>query len=126
MKTTTQLEFLTPSHSTDGLTETVSIRARVAPDLVWFEGHFDDRPVLPAVILLQELLRAIALSWPDLPPLRRVIKTKFRRPIGPSARLVLRLSRESSGPRVGFEVEMDGTTIANGLLQFEAYGETPE
>jgi acyl-coenzyme A synthetase/AMP-(fatty) acid ligase len=89
----------------------------VPPDLVYFEGHFPGQPVLSGAALLEAAgVRASVQSWPDLGRLRQVERLKFKQPIGPGDRLVVRLSRDDD--RVAFEVHRGTDPCASALLVF--------
>jgi 4-coumarate--CoA ligase (photoactive yellow protein activation family) len=91
----------------------------VPPDLHYFRGHFDVRPVLPGVVQLRTLvMRQVARAWPELTRLRRVSRLKFKRIIPPGTRLTLTLSRRAGEPRVGFEIESPSGSCASGALEF--------
>ena len=91
----------------------------VPADLVYFEGHFVDYPVLPAVAQLEAfVLGAVAEAWPGLGRLERLTRLKFRRVIPPGA--VLRLRLERSAGAVRFEIRRDDEICSSGSLHFEA------
>jgi acyl-CoA synthetase (AMP-forming)/AMP-acid ligase II len=87
-----------------------------------FDGHFPGQPVLPGVVLLDFVFRALNLR----PALRArlgaapcIEQVKFVAPVGPGARVRVRL--REAGARLDFEVEAlqaDGsaTAVARGQL----------
>lgn len=90
----------------------------VPRDLLYLRGHFEGNPVLPAVAQLVVLaLKGSARAWPELVHLRRVLRLKFRRPVGPDSTLALRLVR--SAAQVEFELTLGGEPCSSGTLQFE-------
>jgi 3-hydroxymyristoyl/3-hydroxydecanoyl-(acyl carrier protein) dehydratase len=104
--------------------------ALVPDDLIYFEGHFVDHPVLPAVAQLDALVvTAIREAWPSLGRLERLTRLKFRRVVPPGARLRLHLER-SADPAgassmeteqrttVRFEIELDDQLCSSGSLHF--------
>ncbi|OFX22601.1 MAG: hypothetical protein A2V77_19040 [Anaeromyxobacter sp. RBG_16_69_14] len=91
----------------------------VSPDLLYFCGHFEGRPVLPGVVQIDGLvLRQVRRLWPELDALRTITRLKFKQLITPGDRLTLRLTRESAGPRVSFEIASPSGTCASGTLLF--------
>lgn len=92
-------------------------------DLVYFEGHFPDQPVLPGVALLEALIaRAAARTWPDLGRFRGLRRLKFSMIIEPGTRLRVRLDLSPDRSRLSFAVhgESDGaSTFSSGILLFE-------
>jgi len=65
----------------------------------FFQGHFPDYPVMPAVLVLEAMAQATALlglSSPELEPTERSIyyfvgidKARFRKPVGPGDQLLI-------------------------------------
>lgn len=93
----------------------------VPAGLPYFEGHFRDHPVLPAVALLHDVvLVATRAAWPDLGVLRGITRLKFRRTIGPESDLTLRVERRAAANTVGFTIEFEGEATAQGALGFDA------
>jgi 3-hydroxyacyl-[acyl-carrier-protein] dehydratase len=89
----------------------------VPDDLIYFEGHFVDHPVLPAVTQLDALVvSAIQEAWPSLGRLERLTRLKFRRIVSPGARLRLHLER--SAETVRFEIALDDEICSSGSLHF--------
>jgi 3-hydroxymyristoyl/3-hydroxydecanoyl-(acyl carrier protein) dehydratase len=87
----------------------------VAPDHPALAGHFPGSPVLPAVVLLTEVLAEIEALTGE-PPQRWTIATaKFQSPARPGERLVLSHSRTSSDG-IRFEVRAAGGVVASGTL----------
>lgn len=82
-----------------------------------FAGHFPGQPIVPGVVLLDWALgrarqrRPDARSW-------TVVQTKFLRPVGPGAQLVLTLTPTPRGA-LGFEIGEAGEVVASGVLQSE-------
>jgi 3-hydroxymyristoyl/3-hydroxydecanoyl-(acyl carrier protein) dehydratase len=98
----------------------------VPPDLVYFQGHFDGMPVLPAVVQMDGLvLRQIDRLWPDLGAPRQVLRLKFKRLIGPGDRLELRLVLDASRPAVTFDIQSPRGPCSSGTLVFNSSGSTP-
>lgn len=104
--------------------ETASFAVRVPADLLYFEGHFPNAPLLPGIAQLVALVldRARAL-WPELGAPTRVGRLKFKQPIGPGDALRLILEREDGGgggPRVHFRLEREGQACTVGVMTFAA------
>ena len=82
-----------------------------------FAGHFPDRPVLPGVVLLAEVLEAV-LNRPELAaalgsqPVFSAVK--FVSPVGPDSRLNISLHTSPGGIR--FELHGLGRLVAQGRL----------
>jgi 3-hydroxymyristoyl/3-hydroxydecanoyl-(acyl carrier protein) dehydratase len=69
------------------------LELHVAPDCLWFQGHFPGHPILPGVVQIG-WAAWFGARWLgcDTPP-RSLSRIKFRRPIGPDSRLSLHLRR---------------------------------
>lgn len=89
-------------------------RFRVAPDHPSLEGHFPGNPLLPGVVVLDEVITAVE-DWlgPDwraggLP------QAKFVSPLRPGDEAVIRL--ELRADRVHFVVRCGEALVAQGIL----------
>jgi 3-hydroxymyristoyl/3-hydroxydecanoyl-(acyl carrier protein) dehydratase len=85
----------------------------VADDHPAFAGHFPGHPVLPGVVLLDEVVAGAErhLGRPVGELLLKV--AKFHAPVRPGARLAVELA--GSGP-VAFTVSCDGVRVASGTF----------
>ncbi len=97
-------------------------RVRVPADSAFFDGHFPDRPILPAVTelaLVEELARetlGTECSIHEIPSMR------FRSPVGPGEELSLSLgARESDGGRA-ITLRRGSEIVARGKLVFRGDG----
>ncbi|MET0341508.1 MAG: AMP-binding protein [Polyangiales bacterium] len=100
-------------------------RFAVPADSVFFEGHFDGRPILPGVVQLWHVaLREARRQHPDLGSLARVTRVKFKRTIAPGETLALRLERKGA-LAVHFTLDADGLPTASGILHFRAGAREP-
>jgi 3-hydroxymyristoyl/3-hydroxydecanoyl-(acyl carrier protein) dehydratase len=93
---------------------TPSYRAsfRITDDHASLPGHFPGHPLVPGVVLLEQL--AIGLrAWRNQ-RLARVIDAKFLAPLRPGEPAELLL--EDSGERLRFEIRRADTLLARGTL----------
>jgi 3-hydroxyacyl-[acyl-carrier-protein] dehydratase len=82
-------------------------------------GHFPGQPMVPGVILLEQV--AIALRAWRGQRLARVLEAKFMAPLLPDEAATLRLSDAATGgSKVRFAIERDGTLLARGVVEAAA------
>lgn len=84
------------------MTET---RGRIAADHPALPGHFPGDPIVPGVVLLDEVLRAAGQSRAELP------WVKFHVPLRPGEEFVIRIEAQK------FTVHRGETLIASGALR---------
>jgi 3-hydroxyacyl-[acyl-carrier-protein] dehydratase len=86
---------------------------RVAPDHPCLPGHFPGAPLVPGVLLLEQVAQALR-AWRGA-RLARVIDAKFVAPLLPDQHALLELS-EVNG-RLRFEIRRDGELLARGTVE---------
>ena len=74
-------------------------------------GHFPGEPVVPGVVLLEQVLCALGVP-PGAP--RELAWVKFQRPLMPGQEAIVR-AREAAG-QWRFEVRHDGDLLASGVV----------
>lgn len=77
-------------------------------------GHFPGRPVVPAAVILAEVLSAAARHHPAA-PVTGVVQAKFVAPLEPGRRAEIRFTSSARG--LCFDCVADDRRIATGLLQ---------
>ncbi|NIR30648.1 MAG: 3-hydroxyacyl-ACP dehydratase FabZ [Gammaproteobacteria bacterium] len=93
----------------------------------FFQGHFPERPIMPAVLMLEAMAQATgllalhSLRAPDRPMFYFVgiDKARFRRPVGPGDRLVIevRMLRMTRGVcKVVAEAKVEDAVAASAEL----------
>jgi 3-hydroxymyristoyl/3-hydroxydecanoyl-(acyl carrier protein) dehydratase len=85
----------------------------IPPDHPAFAGHFPGAPIVPGVLLLDEVMHAIeAASGLRLTP-GQIAAAKFLRPVGPGEALVIRHDVQGNGA-VRFEILSGAHKVASG------------
>ncbi|MGB5938180.1 MAG: hydroxymyristoyl-ACP dehydratase [Rhodanobacter sp.] len=77
-------------------------------------GHFPGAPLVPGVVLLEQVALALR-AWRGQ-RLGRVLEAKFAAPLLPEQTATLRLTA-AEGARARFEIRRDGMLLARGLVE---------
>lgn len=78
-------------------------------------GHFPGAPILPAVLLLDEMLRAVAGQHASAGGLWRIGAAKFLKPVRPGETLTFEHDALPSGS-ISFRISSGAHPVAQGLL----------
>jgi 3-hydroxymyristoyl/3-hydroxydecanoyl-(acyl carrier protein) dehydratase len=94
-----------------------TFRATLSPGLLYFEGHFDGLPLLPAVVQLSRIVMPLVrLDHPDLGEVHKLKRARFKKPLQPGATIDVSLAREDQ--RVSFEIRLGEQVAATGTFHF--------
>ncbi len=116
----TEVEVLGVSRSRSGDADEAVFELRVPANFLYFRGHFEGHPVMPAVAQLQcMVLRFAREAWPELASLRRLVRVKFRRVIRPGDHARVRLTRRRGGESVDFDITAGDVPTTSGRLVFD-------
>ena len=97
----------------------MSFEARrvIAMDHPAIAGHFPGNPIVPGVLLLDEVLQ-VAEQWRGQFRLKSVALVKFASPLKPGSSFSIKL-REEGHSQISFECWLDGARLASGRLVVE-------
>jgi 3-hydroxymyristoyl/3-hydroxydecanoyl-(acyl carrier protein) dehydratase len=97
------------------------LRAEVPLDLVFFEGHFEGRPMLPGIAQLLALVHRRARElFPGLGDEKRLVRLKFEATIVPGDVLEVLLERADAAEEstVRFEIRRGEVRCASGGIVY--------
>lgn len=89
------------------------LRFTVPADHPALPGHFPGRPIVPGVLLLDAVLRAVSALEPQRGAPVQLLRAKFPGPVAPGAAVDLVLAARGGG-RFGFTGRCGGTTVLLG------------
>ena len=92
----------------------------VSPDHPSLPGHFPGNPVVPGVVLLDEVIKAAETAYSD--HVTAVPIAKFLQPLAPGQPCRIDFSRQGGG-HIQFVCSTQGETIATGLLSCEPHAD---
>jgi 3-hydroxymyristoyl/3-hydroxydecanoyl-(acyl carrier protein) dehydratase len=78
-----------------------------------FAGHFPGRPIVPGVVLLDQLVQAVTASGGAR--VAGIASAKFLRPVGPGATVEFSWAR-GTGAALRFDIACAGAAVATGTL----------
>jgi 3-hydroxyacyl-[acyl-carrier-protein] dehydratase len=96
---------------------TFEVRRTIMADHPSLPGHFPDAPLVPGVLILDEVLAALRVWQADY-ELKGIRTVKFLQPLKPEQQFTICLSANNSDPsEVNFCCRTDGRVIAEGQLE---------
>ena len=96
---------------------TFEVRRAIAADHPSLPGHFPDTPLVPGVVILDEVLTALRV-WQTDCDLIAIRIAKFLQPLAPEQPFTISLSTNNGDPReVNFCCRIEGRVMAEGQLE---------
>jgi 3-hydroxymyristoyl/3-hydroxydecanoyl-(acyl carrier protein) dehydratase len=98
----------------------VCIEFDIQPDLVWFDGHFPECPILPGVVQTHWAITYGCEHYGIGGQFTRLGNVKFMKVIVPGMRVTLELKFESAKRLLNFRYLHDGAVCSQGTAEFAA------
>jgi 3-hydroxyacyl-[acyl-carrier-protein] dehydratase len=96
---------------------TFEVRCAITADHPSLPGHFPDAPLVPGVLILDEV-RAALLDWQQDYQLRAIRTVKFLQPLKPEQQFTICFSANDYDPsEINFGCRIEGRIIAEGQLE---------
>ena len=92
------------------------IDIRLDADMIWFDGHFPDQPILPGVAQVHLAVSSAERVWNWRPSTDRLSRVKFRRVLRPGDRIRLILKRDVELDRLHFQYELGDIIAGEGVV----------
>jgi len=103
---------------------TLVLHLQIPASLAWFDGHFPDDPILPAVVQIDWVTYFGADLGFDSRRFSGMDRLKFRSVITPETSLILRL--EAAGDALHFSYESASGIHSKGAILFHGHDDNPD
>ena len=91
---------------------------KIASDHPALAGHFPNNPIVPGVIILDEVIQALRLQLAMPVRIIKISAAKFMAPLLPMQAFVINfVSRQEEG-KMAFEVSVDNKKVATGVIGY--------
>jgi hypothetical protein len=110
------LDVLPPGEFLQVRDTEAELALELAPELLWFQGHFPGRPILPGVAQIHLSRLFAARLWQFEPGSCHLARVKFRRLIQPGERIRLHLQRDVGKATLRFRFTCDGAPASEGVI----------
>jgi len=96
---------------------TYKTQGEIKADHPSLAGHFPGNPIVPGVVILDEIFSALT-AWKNDCQIEQISTVKFLAPIKPGQQFVINLT-ESKPKRIDFKCTEDDTVFATGKLSLK-------
>jgi 3-hydroxymyristoyl/3-hydroxydecanoyl-(acyl carrier protein) dehydratase len=96
------------------------ISIALVSDLVWFEGHFPDEPVLPGIAQVHLAAQWAERVWAWQPASANLLRLKFRHILRPGDTATLSLHRDLTKQRLNFSYRVKDLVMSEGTIGGES------
>lgn len=93
---------------------TAEIAFTLVPELIYFDGHFPDQPILPGVSQAHLAVLLAERVWGGWPSSATISRLKFRRVLAPGDAVVLELRHYPSTGGLSFVFKLNGLSASQG------------
>lgn len=93
---------------------TARIAFTLTPELIYFDGHFPEQPILPGVSQVHLAALLAERLWGVAPSSANISRLKFRRVLAPGDPVVLQLRRYPASGGVSFVFQTNGAPASQG------------
>ncbi|EWG98967.1 ApeI family dehydratase [Halomonas sp. BC04] len=103
--------------------ETCTLTLEVPERLAYLEGHFDEYPLVPGVVMVQWAIQLARESFGELGDFQGIERLKFQRPLQPGTRFTLALTRREEG--IAFVLDSHQGRHCAGRVRLQPRSEAP-
>ena len=101
----------------------MTLKAEVLPDSPWFDGHFPEDPILPAIAQLEMAFDVIKMCGKQNLTVAGFKKVRFKKIIRPRQKLqIIATSRKSEEGSYAFRILVEDELACNGVLLVKELG----
>ena len=97
--------------------DSLTLRLRLEPELVWFRGHFPGAPLLPGVVQLHLAIQYACEQWAIEEQFGGLEMLKFQRPLQPGNEVDLLLEWQPERRKLQFCYRRDGEVASSGRVK---------
>jgi len=94
---------------------TFEVRRTISSNHPSLPGHFPDRPIVPAVVILDEVIGALA-EWRETDRVTKISNAKFLAPLEPDQPFSIQFVDHADADMINFVCRTDGRDIVQGRL----------